>query len=70
MQKVFDALGGRSNALILVVITLLVVNDYIVHGSLQDSTQQYLLGLAGIGVAGRTVEDGVKAIAANKPTKK
>ena len=63
MQAFFDAVGGRANLLVLLVLTILCANDFVTHGSLQDATINNLLVLAGIGVTGRTVEDVGKAIA-------
>lgn len=63
MEKFFAALGGRKNMLVLVVMIVLSVNDFVVGGRLSEETIGYLVTLAGIGVCGHTVVDGVKAIA-------
>jgi len=62
MEKLFDALGGKKNTLVLLVMIILSINDFVTLGHLSDQTIGYLVSLAGIGVGGHTIVDSVKAV--------
>ena len=66
METVFNLIGGRKMALVLIAVILVALRDVL---SLSEETVQQIIVLVLGGSGAIALEDGVKALAAKKPKK-
>ena len=67
METIFNLIGGRKMALVLIAVLLVALKDVL---NLSDDAVKNIIVIVLGGSGAIAVEDGVKALAAKKPTKK